>query len=83
MLITFEHIKKSTIFFTILIKSMFNLVNIKLITWEGGRKFESYSNGSIQVYTHTHTHTHTHPYMCIAMVFCCCITNYHKFSDLK
>ena len=76
MLITFEHIKKSTIFFTIL-KSMFNLVNIKLITWEGGRKFESYSNGSLQVYTHTHT------YMCIAMVFCCCITNYHKFSDLK
>ena len=57
MLIKFEHMKEKYNFFTIL-KSMFNLVNIKLITWGGGRKFESYSTGSIQVYI----------YMCIAMM---------------
>jgi len=53
MLIKFEDMKVQ-FFFTIL-KSMFNLVNIKLITWGGGRKFESYSTRSIQVYLYVYS----------------------------
>ena len=39
MLIKFEHMNEKYNFFNNILKSIFNLVNIKPITWGGRRKF--------------------------------------------